>query len=266
MRLVATDLDGTLLRSDGSVSDRTRGALAAAGDAGIEVALVTARNPRGLAPVAEAAGFEGRAICCNGALVYDVGARRVVATHELAAEVAGALVAKLRERAPGVAFAVERDSLAIREPAYVPLWPTPDEHPRTDALVAVSEPVVKLVAQHPELSQADLYALAVELAGTDAAVTYSGERLVEISAAGVTKAFALEGLGVPAADVVAFGDMPNDVPMLEWAGHGVAVANAHPDAIAAADEIAPANDDDGVAVVLERLLGYSMSSSASVGA
>jgi hydroxymethylpyrimidine pyrophosphatase-like HAD family hydrolase len=230
------------------------------------VVLVTARNPRGLAPVAQDAAFEGRAICCNGALVYDVAARRVVATHTLAGEVAGALVSTLRERAPGVAFAIERDAVAIREPAYVPLWPTPDEHPRTDALVVVREPVVKLVAQHPELTQAELYALAIEVAGSDAAVTYSGERLVEISAAGVTKAFALAGLGVPAAEVVAFGDMPNDVPMLEWAGHGVAVANAHPDAIAAADEVAPANDEDGVAVVLERLLGYSISSSASVGA
>jgi Cof subfamily protein (haloacid dehalogenase superfamily) len=248
------------------VSDRTRSALAAMGEAGVEVVLVTARNPRGLAPVAEAAGFEGRAICCNGALVYDVGARRVVATHTLATQVAAALVTALRDRAPGVAFAVERDSVAIREPAYVPLWPTPDEHPRADALVVVREPVVKLVAQHPELTQAELYELATQVAGSDAAVTYSGERLVEISAAGVTKAFALAGLGVPAAEVVAFGDMPNDVPMLEWAGHGVAVANAHPDAIAAADEVAPANDEDGVAVVLERLLGYSISSSASVGA
>jgi Cof subfamily protein (haloacid dehalogenase superfamily) len=255
IRLAATDLDGTLLRSDGGLSERTRAALAAAADAGVEVVLVTARNPRGLAPVAEAAAFDGRAICCNGALVYDVGARRVVATHELAAEIAAGLVATRRERAPGVAFAVERNSVAIREPAYVPLWPTPDEHPRTDALVTTREPVVKLVAQHSELTQAELYALAVELAGTDAAVTYSGERLVEISAAGVTKAFALEALGVPATEVVAFGDMPNDVPMLEWAGLGVAVANAHPDAIAAADEIAPANDEDGVAVVLERLVG-----------
>jgi hydroxymethylpyrimidine pyrophosphatase-like HAD family hydrolase len=84
-------------------------------------------------------------------------------------------------------------------------------------------------------------------------VTYSGERLVEISAAGVTKAFAVASLGVPAGAAVAFGDMPNDVPMLEWAGLGVAVENAHPDAIAAADEVTASNDEDGVALVLERL-------------
>ena len=271
-RLVATDLDGTLLRSDGTVSASTRGALAAARAAGIEVVLVTARNPRWVGDVAAAAGLDGRAVCCNGAVVYDLAERRVVASHPLRSEISSALVTALRGRAPGVAFACELESVAIREPAYVPLWPTPDERPRADALEIVREPVVKLVAQHPELTQAELYELAVELAGTEAAVTYSGERLVEISAAGVTKAFALADLGVPAEHAVAFGDMPNDVPMLEWAGLGVAVANAHPDVLAAADEVTASNDEDGVALVLERLHQgvppglYSRTSRASTGA
>lgn len=181
-RLAATDLDGTLLRSDGTVSPRTRAALAGAREAGIEVVLVSARNPRGIRDVVAAAGFVGRAICCNGAVVYDLEEERVVAAHPLAADVGRALVEALRERAPGVAFACELEGFAVREPAYVPLWPTPDERPRADALELVREPVVKLVAQHAELGQAELYALAVELAGSDAAVTYSAERLVEISA------------------------------------------------------------------------------------
>jgi Cof subfamily protein (haloacid dehalogenase superfamily) len=236
------------------VSDRTRSAVAAARGAGVEVVLVTARNPRWIGEIAADAGLDGRAVCCNGAVVYDLAARRVVASHPLATEISAALVAALRQRAPGVAFACELETVAVREPAYVPLWTTPDERPRADALEIVREPVVKLVAQHPELTQAELYELAVELAGTDAAVTFSGEQLVEISAAGVTKAFAVADLGVPAEQVVAFGDMPNDVPMLEWAGLGVAVANAHPAAVAAADEVTASNDEDGVAVVLERLL------------
>jgi hydroxymethylpyrimidine pyrophosphatase-like HAD family hydrolase len=144
----------------------------------------------------------------------------------------------------------------VREPAYVPLWPSPDQHPRVDALEFCARPLFKLVAQHPELTQLELVALARELCGAEATVTYSGERLVEISAAGVTKAFALGALcvelDVVAEAVLAFGDMPNDVPLLELAGHGVAVANAHPDALAAADEITAANDEDGVALVLER--------------
>jgi hydroxymethylpyrimidine pyrophosphatase-like HAD family hydrolase len=214
---------------------------------------VSARNPRNVGVVAADAGIDGRAICCNGAVVFDVAEQRVVAAHTLEADVALELVRSLRERAPGVAFACERETLAIREPDYVPLWPSPDEHPRTDALEFLREPVAKLVVQHPELTQLELYALATELCGTSAVVTYSGERLVEIAGAGVTKAFALAGLGVPPEQVVAFGDMPNDVPMLEWAGLGVAVANAHPDALAAADEVTASNDEDGVALVLERL-------------
>jgi hypothetical protein len=74
----------------------------------------------------------------------------------------------------------------------------------------------------------------------------------------VTKAAALEswcdGLGIGAEDVWAFGDMPNDLPMIVWAGTAFAVANAHPDVIAAADHVCPSNDEDGVAQVLERLL------------
>ena len=130
--------------------------------------------------------------------------------------------------------------------------------PRTDALVFVQEPVSKLVVQHPSVEQHKLRALAVEVCGEEATVTISGERLVEISAAGVTKGFALmrvcEELGVSADEVVAFGDMPNDCEMLVWAGRGVAVANAHDAALAAADEVTGSNDLDGVAVALERMI------------
>jgi hypothetical protein len=85
----------------------------------------------------------------------------------------------------------------------------------------------------------------------------TSDTLLEISAAGVSKATALTRLcqerGIDRTDVVAFGDMPNDLPMLAWAGHAVAVANAHPDVRAAADEVTASNDELGVALVLERL-------------
>jgi hypothetical protein len=69
--------------------------------------------------------------------------------------------------------------------------------------------------------------------------------------------------GIASDDVVAFGDMPNDLPMLRWAGHGVAVANAHPDLLTAADEVTASNDDAGVARVLERLFGAQAQRSAA---
>jgi len=258
-RLVATDVDGTLLRSDGSVSDRTRRTLRRVRDLGCEVTLVTARAPQWLRAVVEdlelASGF---AVCSNGAIVYDFGLGRPFLHHTLTAAVSARIVTALREAAPGVAFAGERESLSFREPEYVPLWPTPGMDERLDALGFVAEPVSKLIVQHPHLSQEELYTLVTRICGEDATATISGEVLVEISAACVTKAYALaalcEEIGIDRAAVVALGDMPNDIPMLEWAGLGIAVANAHPDVIAVADEITASNDADGVAVALERLL------------
>lgn len=257
-QLIASDLDGTLLRSDGTVSERTRKALHDVQAAGVPVTIVTARAPRWLEAAVESFGLELRyAVCSNGAIVYDLARSEPVSHQSLAADVASAIVTRLRAAAPGVAFACERESFSFREPHYVPLWPTPGmEGPRMDALAFLAEPVSKLVVQHGDLSQDELYALVSGICGEDATATISGEVLVEISAAGVTKAYALaalcEQLHIPQAAVIAFGDMPNDIPMLEWAGHGVAVANAHPDAIAVADEVTGTNDEDGVAQVLER--------------
>ncbi len=259
-RLVATDLDGTLLRSDTSVSDRTRSAVRAVRELGVEVTLVTARAPRWVPVIFERLGLDaGYAVCSNGAIVYDLASETTLRHYQLSADVSTRIVEALRAAAPGVAFACERESQSFREPHYVPLWPTPGmEVPRTDALTFVAEPVSKLVVQHPHLTQEELYALVAGICGEQATATISGEVLVEISAAGVTKAYALaalcEEIGIGSEAVLAFGDMPNDIPMLEWAGHGVAVRNAHPDVIDVADEVTEANDDDGVAVALERLV------------
>jgi Cof subfamily protein (haloacid dehalogenase superfamily) len=257
-RLVATDLDGTLLRSDGSVSARTRRALRRVRESGLDVVVVSARAPRWLKDVLQDLDLSsGYAVCSNGAIVYDFGRGAPSSHHTVAADVSARIVEALRKAAPGVAFAGERESLTFREPHYIPQWPTPGADERTDALAFVLEPVSKLIVQHPHLSQDELYALVTGICGEEATATISGQVLVEISAAGVTKAYALAGLcdeiGVAPTSVVAFGDMPNDIPMLEWAGHGIAVANAHPDVIAVADEVTAANDADGVALALERL-------------
>jgi len=121
----------------------------------------------------------------------------------------------------------------------------------------VALPPIKLLVRRGGEPLADVYEKVVAMAGTEAAVTRSTETLIEIAGAGVSKAVALAEVatarGVRPAEVVAFGDMLNDLPMLAWAGHAVAVANAHPEVLAAADEITASNDDDGVALVLERL-------------
>ena len=93
--------------------------------------------------------------------------------------------------------------------------------------------------------------------GLEGDITYSTNNgLIEVVPLGISKATGVEELarplGITAEGVVAFGDMPNDVPMLAWAGLGVAMGNAHPDAVAAANEVTAPNTEDGVARVLER--------------
>ena len=259
MRLVASDLDGTLLRSDGTVSDRTRAALAAVEEAGRTLVLVTGRPPRWMPPVVEETGHTGLALCANGAVVYDLAAERVVQEHLIDPAVGAEAVAAIREALPDVVFAVERSGARGlgREEAYALGFA-----PRGEVLVAevddlLAEPVTKLLARHDDMDPDEMLARVREVVGDLVEVTHSSTRgLMEISASGVSKAVALsrlaDELGVPADEVVAFGDMPNDLPMLGWAGHAVAVANAHPEVLAAADEVTAGNDDDGVARVLER--------------
>jgi len=258
VRLVATDLDGTLLRSDGAVSERTRRAVARAQEAGIAVVLVTARPPRTLRPLAWQVGATGLAICCNGAIVYDVTTDEVVGHAPLAAVAAQRLVVALRAAVPGVCFAVERGLRFGQEPRYAALAPIAGDHTPLidDAAALCAGGVTKLIVLHPDVPLQDLLHAAREVAGDEAVVTHSSALFVEVSATGVTKAAALQGLcarlGIDAAQVVACGDMPNDLPMLHWAGRSVAVANAHPDVLAAVTEVTLPNDEDGVARVLER--------------
>lgn len=261
-KLIATDLDGTIVRSDGEISDRTRAALAAAEEAGLLVVFVTGRPPRWMKPVSEATGHRGLAICANGAVVYDLHTEEVVQEHPMEAEVARKLAQVLREAVPGVMFAVEGGGRFGHEPRYVSKYEVPADVVIAELHELLDRPVTKLLARHTEMPTAELVAAAQEVVGDLATLTNATfsdtDGLLEISAIGVTKAFGLERLaaehGLTAEDVIAFGDMPNDLPMLAWAGHAVAVGNAHPDVIAIADEVTATNDDDGVAQVIERLL------------
>ena len=160
---------------------------------------------------------------------------------------------------PGGAWAVERTGGFGHEPAYVPRWPVPDGTTIDVVDALVEQPAVKLMLRHDRLSADALLSVAREVGGHLAEFSHSNsaDGLLEISAAGVSKATALARLcderGIDRQDVIAFGDMPNDLPMLTWAGYAVAVANAHPDVIAAADEVTASNEEAGVARVLERL-------------
>jgi len=259
-RLIACDLDGTLVRHDGTVSARTVATFAKLDEAGIPFVFITGRPPRLMGPIAEAFGPHGTAVCSNGAYDYDLRTRSVVAEHAIDPATLAKVAHGLRAAIPGIGLAVEYADALAADPLYEP-WDW-DEGVTVDRLVEAElwrRPAPKLIGRHPSLSADELLALAEPAIGDLVTVYHSnGLRLVEAVAQGVSKAEGLAryaaGLGVAAADVVAFGDMPNDLSMLRWAGRSYAVANAHPSVLAAADDVVGSNEEDGVALFLAQHL------------
>jgi Cof subfamily protein (haloacid dehalogenase superfamily) len=267
MQMVACDLDGTIVCGDGTISRRTLAVLGECERVGIHVVFVTGRPPRWMAPIIEMTGHQGLALCGNGAVVLDLATNTVVSSQGLSAQTALSVAQRLRESLPGAVFALETLTGYRREAGYLPLHQAAlDAAVGPLAELLADEPtVIKMLCRQvatkaPALSSDGMLAVARRVLGDVVEVVHSdpGSSLLEISAPGVTKASALawlaERLGVEAGDVVAFGDMPNDVPMLAWAGTGYAMSGGHPDAIAAASATAPPCSEDGVAIVLEKLL------------
>lgn len=267
IRLVASDLDGTLLRSDRTVSPRTARAMAAARDAGVEVVWATARARHSVAALAQSCGFRGEAICANGAVTLDLADGTAEITGTVAIEVAEALAAmeRVRTLVPGVVFANVGPTTFVAEPEYAALCEyadhhrTPDEMILAEQLPRVGEPMVKIVARHPDVPGHELYRLAVAAGVAGVELTHSGAPYVEMAATGVSKASALARLceerGVAAHEVAVIGDAVNDIPMLLWAGTALCPDNAFPEVRALASRVLPSNDDDGVAQYLEEQRG-----------
>ncbi|WP_342775587.1 HAD family hydrolase [Nonomuraea deserti] len=254
---MATDLDGTALRTDGTVSPRTAAAFAKVEETGAALVFVTGRPPRWMGGVAGAVRHHGLAICANGALIYDLHTERIVESHLITVDVLEEVVAQLRANVSDLAFSVEYEAGFAHESDF--LLGALDKAKgtaRVDSLTA--RPCAKLLALHPGMGADELQATVHELVGHLVTATHSSRRgLIEMSAQGVTKASALAALAaqneIKPAQTVAFGDMPNDLPMLSWAGTSYAVANAHPAVLAAVDHVTATNDDDGVAQVIEKL-------------
>ncbi|QOC94473.1 HAD family hydrolase [Micromonospora craniellae] len=262
--LIATDIDGTLLHDDRTLSAHTATVLARISARGTPVVLVTGRPIRWLRLVYDQLAEPLPAVCANGAVVYDPVDDQVLRADPLAPELLAEVAQRLRAEVPDVSLAAEIvDSREMRHEAHYPLrWEAGDAATRVvqNPAELLSVPAVKLLARAGE-QDPDRFTelISAALAGLAEATHSSNSGLVEISAAGVTKAAGLawycHRIGVDAADVLAFGDMPNDVPMLTWAGRAVAVANAHPAVLAIADEVTSTNSTDGVAAYLEKVFG-----------
>jgi Cof subfamily protein (haloacid dehalogenase superfamily) len=268
-RLVATDLDGTLLTSAGEVSPRTRAALEATWAAGIPVVGVTGRGPRLLESVREALDGRGIAVLAQGGYVVDLEGDEVLRTVGLPRAQAADVIERREAVAGDLVVAVEdaAEQAEARGPLRVQHgfnWPYPEPaHLLPRHQVLPQGAVLKVFLRSATLDQDELLALAGQAVDpAEAEVTHAGLGFIEVLPPGITKAtglaVALEHYGVGLGDVLAFGDMPNDLPMLaavsEAGGRAVAVANAHPAVRAAAPELTSGNDVDGVARYLEAVL------------
>jgi Cof subfamily protein (haloacid dehalogenase superfamily) len=259
-RLVATDLDGTLLSPEETVSARTRAAVATATAAGAVHIIVTGRSASWARPVFDQIGYTGLAVCSQGAQVYDAGAHKLLTSMTLDRQVGALALEKLTAELGRLSAAAGQDGLdgsVLAQPDYKVHNSALPVRRVTTTEELLAAPIAKLYIQHPELTEDQLAEAARQVIGSLVSVTVAGPEIVELLPLGLTKAtglaIAARRLGLTKADTIAFGDMPNDLPMFRWAGHGVAMANAHPELLAVADEVTASNADDGVAVVLERL-------------
>ncbi|MBW0013926.1 HAD family hydrolase [Mycobacterium sp.] len=263
--LIACDVDGTLFDENETITPRTRDAVRAAVADGAQFVVATGRPPRWIRPVVEALGFAPMAVCANGAVLYDPAHDRVISARTLDVDSLAELAELATRVIPGAGLAVERigdrahDTATpqfISSPGYEHAWLNPDN---TEVSIddLLSAPAIKLLIRKSGARSDDMAAELAKHVGIEGDITYSTNNgLVEIVPLGISKASGVEALarplGIASDEVVAFGDMPNDIPMLLWAGHGVAMANAHPAVQDAADEVTATNADDGVGRVLER--------------
>jgi hydroxymethylpyrimidine pyrophosphatase-like HAD family hydrolase len=255
--VVASDLDGTLLTSEGTVTPRAVAVVADVRRAGGVFLAVTARPLRDALPIAAQLGATGL-VCSGGAIVFDPGAGQVVSRTVFAAGDVARIVAAVRAGLPGVRIGVDYPDRCELDAGFRLGWYGPGDLVAAGPVAVAAEPAVKVIVQSDTVGPDALAVRLTELLG-DMAVTVGvpSPRLADILPAGVDKAGHLTGLTAALAvppPTVAFGDMPVDLPMLRWADAAVAVANAHPAVLAAATEVTAANDEDGVPVYLERML------------
>lgn len=269
VRLVALDLDGTLLGPDESVSHRSVQVLRQLRASGTKVVVATGRGPFATLHLFEGLDIVDRFVCSNGSIVYDPQSEQVIERRPLEAAVVDATVQCLREARPGLGLAWETAQGFGWEGLFAERAPSFDEVRFGEVPIVdldAGDQVTKILVYDSSLEFEELLKLVNSSCGSDVEVSSSGDAFVEITAPGVDKASTLETLrlqwGVPRESVMAFGDSWNDIAMLRWAGVGVAMAQANAAVQAVADVVTVSNADDGVAHLLEQLPQLNTTGSA----
>jgi Cof subfamily protein (haloacid dehalogenase superfamily) len=256
-RAVVTDLDGTIV-TDGAVSPGLVRAVAELRERGVAFVVATARAPVGVVAVPALLAHLNVAVCCGGAVGWSP-TGELLWREAIAASTAGLAIAYALENLPGCGIAGFDGQRWMMTPAYASQRRRYSATDRFEVVAAEeigAGDVCALAVSHPQLASTEM-ADVLAAPGFDIEVTYAVANLVDLGPPGVDKATgvrrALSTLDIEPAEAIAFGDMPNDLPMLALCGHSVAMANAHPDLLVGATTIAPCVHDDGVARVLADL-------------
>jgi Cof subfamily protein (haloacid dehalogenase superfamily) len=257
--MIATDIDGTMLRRDGTLSPAVRDALHDARRVGIEVVPTTGRPYVVATDVIDALGHDDYWIFANGAVTWHHGRAETVRGYWMQPDRTIDIVERVRSVLPDASFAVEFETDAIFEKGFERLVNIVDGlHLVNDVTRAVESRVQKILVFDHSHAIDDLYRKVSESIGEDGVATYSGMSFIEVAADLVTKAMAVselaDELGIDRTEVASFGDNHNDVSMLQWAGRGYAMGNATLDAIEAADYVIGTNEEDALATQVQALI------------
>jgi Cof subfamily protein (haloacid dehalogenase superfamily) len=261
VRAFACDLDRTLIGEDAALRPRTKAAIAAALDAGAHVILVTGRMFRSVRPYAEAAGITDPVVCYQGAVVADTVTGRFLRHEPIPLELAREAIAAVEGEGYPLNCYVDDELYVARHTqaseAYAS-FQNLEVHAVGDLLAWLAEPPTKLVAVGDPVELDGLEQRMRAHFDGRLYISKSLPHFLEFASPDVTKgsglAFLAEHLGFASAETVAFGDGENDVELLEWAGYGVAVENAHARVLAVADLVCPPVTEEGVAQVIEAYL------------
>lgn len=262
--LVGLDIDGTILHHDGTMTDRVARAIAAVEEAGATVVIATGRSVVATMPLLERLGLVRQgayAVCSNGAitLALDPGEPEGYEILEAVTFDPRPAVEVLQRAVPEAIIAVEDVGVGFKVSAPFP----PGELQGAEQVVShdelLAEPVTRVTFRDPNGSSEEFAELVarIGLHGVNYAVGYTA--WLDLAPEGVSKGYALEQvrrrLHVEPPGCVAVGDQRNDLEMLRWAALGVAMGQAPPEVVAAADRVTATVEEDGLALVLESLAG-----------
>lgn len=263
IKMIACDLDGTIVSPAGQISGRTRDAFLAAREAGIHIVFVTGRPYRWLTPIVEAFGGLGTVICSNGAVLYDLENDQVLWSQTIDIATAREAQQIILHHEPEATFAAETTKGLHLGRGFAQAGHTLGSLAELDlhSEELDAEGIVKFLARSPSLRVESFFEAVFPEVSRLLWLTHSatGVSLLEMAHPDIHKANTLDEyarrLGIKPAEIMAFGDMPNDIEMLQYVGRGYAMASGHRETLAATSLTAPPFAEDGVAQVIERLLG-----------